>query len=283
MKLYLESILGHYLEMYSDTKQQKEIRTNFVKSGLKIFEQRLSEVDFYEMFLKDASPAADTHFVTVYQPSYIYFFMITYFYYLNKLVEEELKGDFGNDWREENIGYDVCVNKSILDNFFGSKEILNELLYVGGILQKNNEHRKAQISTHSEEILPVIQQKLEYLEFKMKSYFVVVQTYPTHIQLTLHQVVKISSSKENSATIIIQDQIIQIEDVYDTLCKKIWANMSLNGHIEYCNTHKDIPSALYDFGLLQNYSNIYQKLKSCVVKLVGEDRKYVISLTTNFL
>lgn len=77
------------------------------------------------------------------------------------------------------------------------------------------------------------------LEFKMKSCFVVAQIYPTtHVQLTLHQVVRLLSPQKPAATVIIQDKIVHIEDIYDTLCQKIWAIM-LSGHVEYCTTHKN--------------------------------------------
>lgn len=271
-KLQVERIFSHYIEMHSDPLLQKKIIDTFVDSEGKILERLLSKENLGKLFSKEDKPCrANVDFVDIRHPGYVFFVIISYLYYLNKLVEEKLEGSFGNDWRDKNIAYAVCVDKSILDNVFGSKEHFHELLYASGILQKNNEHRKAQISTYGAEILPAIQQKLKHLEFKMKSYFVVAQTYPTHIQLTLHQVVRLSSPQKDAATIIIQDEIIHIEDVYDTLCKRVWANMLFSGHVEYCTKHKDERDTLYDFGSFQNYSNIRHKLKLCITKLVSVD------------
>lgn len=102
----------------------------------------------------------------------------------------------------------------------------------------------------------------------MKSCFVVTQIYPTtHVPLTLHQVVRLLSPQKPAATVIIQDKIVHIEDIYETLFQKIWAIM-LSGHVEYCTTHKNERN---DFGLFPNYNNIRHKLKLWVTELVSAD------------
>ncbi|KAI7888041.1 uncharacterized protein EV154DRAFT_324303 [Mucor mucedo] len=196
-----------------------------------------------DVFSMDHRPSAgnEEDSIAIHQHVYVNCFLIAYLYSLNKFIEEKLDEDYGDEWKNKNIAFTVSVDKYLLDKVFGSKERLNELFYASGVLQKDNRLRKAQIFSYGEEILPAIQQRLTDLDFKMKSYFVVAQIHPKHIQLTLHQVVKLSSYEENTATIIIQDEIVQIEDVYDSL--------------SHC------------FG----YKNVYQKLKLCVVEIMNSN------------
>lgn len=182
------------------------------------------------------------------------------------MIEEKLNENYGREWKNNKIAFAVSVDKQLLDTVFCSKEKMNELLLASGILQKNVNKRKAQIFSYGEEILPAIQQKLTDLEFKMKSYFVVAQIHPKHIQLTLHQVVKLSSFEKNTATIIIQDEIIQIEDVFDALCKNIWITMLSGIHVNYCSIHENEGNETHGF----RYKDGYQKLKLCIIEMVSD-------------
>lgn len=263
-KVKLYNTFSNHLKVYNRINSQRKLQDIFFSSGSKILELLMTKVKMDDFFANHEESSAITH-----QPGYVFIIIIICFYCLNTLIKKELDSNFGNEWNDKNIGYAVSVNKNVLDNVLGSKQNLNELLYASGLVEKKNENRKAHIATYGEDILPALQYKLKYLEFKMKSYFVVAQVYSTHIQLTLHQVVRLSSSEQSATTIIIEDEIIQTEDVYDTLCKRVWNNMLHSGHVEYCTEHKDEKYASYDFGSLLNYNNIWYKLKSCLVKLVG--------------
>ncbi|KAG2199998.1 hypothetical protein INT47_000348 [Mucor saturninus] len=186
-------------------------------------------------------------------------------------IEERLESTVGTNWRANNIWYGVSIDKNILETVFGSIKKLEKLFFASGILGKDDNLPKAKFCTRGEEILPAIQQKLMDLEFRMKSFFIVAQVSSNHIQFTLHQVVKLSASEEDAASIIIQDEIIDIDDVYDTLCKSIMKNLQVNCQVEYCTTHKNEEDTHYDFQLFTTYSNIYRNLKSCVVKLLEKN------------
>lgn len=77
------------------------------------------------------------------------------------------------------------------------------------------------------------------MKLALKSYFIMTQLHQKHIQATLHQVVELSSPEENAASIIIQNEIIHIENVNDTLCKNLWNHIVLIGAISYCDSHID--------------------------------------------
>ncbi|KAG2193498.1 hypothetical protein INT47_005023 [Mucor saturninus] len=249
-KLFVECIFGGYLRRYTDIDQRKDIKDLFMCPGSKKLEELLSEAENRCFFMKeDGLSATVEDFMPVLHS------------------EENLDKQYGTGWRDKNIGFAVSIDKNILDRFFYSEENLNELFFASGFLQKNNNHRKAKVSTYAEEILPAIQEKLKSLKFEMKSYFVIAQTHPTYIQLTLHQVVKSSSNGEDAATIIIEDKVIQIEDVYDAMCKQIWKTLVPCGHINYCAIHKNNVNTSQDLGSAETYKSICQAIKQFVLEI----------------
>ncbi|KAG2200010.1 hypothetical protein INT47_000360 [Mucor saturninus] len=134
-----------------------------------------------------------------------------------KRQKEKLESDVGKNWQAHNIWYAVSIKKNQLDTVFGSIKNLEKSFFASGILEKNDELRKAKFCTRGEEILPAIQHKYPYLDFRLKSHFVVAQISSKHLQLSLHQVVKLASPGKDPASIIIQDEMIHIDDGYDTL------------------------------------------------------------------
>ncbi|KAI7891464.1 uncharacterized protein EV154DRAFT_563383 [Mucor mucedo] len=180
--------------------------------------------------------------------------------------------NIGSNWRANNIWYSVSMDKKFLDTVFGSIKKLEKLFFASGILRKDDELRKAKFCTRGEEILPAIQHKYQHLDFRLKSYFVVVQIFSKHIQLSLHQVVKLASPGEDPASIIVQDKIIHIDDVYDTLCKSIMKSIQVNCQVDYCTTHKIQEDTQYHFQSFEIYSNIYRNLKPYVVELFEKNK-----------
>ncbi|KAG2195023.1 hypothetical protein INT47_005623 [Mucor saturninus] len=221
---------------------------------------------------KDEFCGSDNKLFTTCHPGYMYFFMITYLHCLSKQVEEKLESTVGSNWRANNFWYGVSIDKKLLDTVFGSIKNLEESFFASGILGKDDELRKAKFCTRGEEILPAIQHKYAHLDFRMKSYFIVAQIFSKHIQLSLHQVVKLASHGEDPASIIIQDKMIRIDDVSDTLCKSIMKSLQVDCQVDYCSTHKSEEDTQYDFQSFEIYSNIYRNLKPYVVELFEKNK-----------
>ncbi|KAI7891423.1 uncharacterized protein EV154DRAFT_224143 [Mucor mucedo] len=233
----------------------------------------MANIEMDDLFAsKDESCGSDSKLFTTCHPGYMYFFIITYLHCLNKQIEKKLESDVGSNWRANNIWYGVSVDKKLLDTVFGSIKNLEKSFFASGILRKDDELRKAKLCTRGEEILPALQHKYQHLDFRLKSYFVVAQISSKHIQLSLHQVVKLASPGEDPASIIIQDEIIHIHGVYDILCKSIMKSIQVNCQVDYCTTHKSQEGTQYDFQSLEIYNNIYRNLKPCVVELFEKNK-----------
>ncbi|KAI7891437.1 uncharacterized protein EV154DRAFT_224374 [Mucor mucedo] len=267
------SAFNDYIRIKSIKNRSKEIRKLFVSSNPNLFEQLTANFDMDDFFVSnDKFSASDSEGFTTCHPGYMHFFMITYLHCLHKKIEEKLKSIVGTNWRANNIWYGVSIDKKLLDTVFGSMKNLEKLFFASGILGKDDELRKAKFCTRGEEILPAIQHKYQHLEFGLKSHFVVAQIHSKHIQLSLHQVVKLESPGEDPASIIIQDEMIHINDVYDALCKSIMKSLQVNCQFNYCTTHKSEEDVQYDFQSLEIYNNTYRNLKPCVVELFEKNK-----------
>ncbi|KAG2191452.1 hypothetical protein INT47_012749 [Mucor saturninus] len=292
LKLGLEKIFGDYLQLYSSYKRKVKKRLpvspaselpgrafrdmrkrSTLSSDERIESKLMANIEMDDLFAsKDESSGSDSESFTTCHPGYMYFFMITYLHCLNKQKEEKLKSNVRSNWRANNIWHAVSMDKKLLDTVFGSIKKLEKLFFASGILKKDDELGKVKFCTRGEEILPAIQNKYQDLDFRLKSYFVVVQISSKHIQLSLHQVVKLASPGEDPASIIIQDEVIQIDDVYDTLCKSIMKSIQVNCQVDYCTTHKSQEDMQCDFQSSKIYSNIYRNLKPCVVELFEKNK-----------
>ncbi|KAG2200090.1 hypothetical protein INT47_007735 [Mucor saturninus] len=253
--------------------QSKEIRNLLEPPKSNLLGKATKNADTNELFASnDKSCSTDNNFMTTYDPAYMFCFLITYLHNFNKLLEEELQCLYRNNWQKKNMWYGVSVDKNLLDTVFGSKKNLKKLFIASGIIRKDDNLRKSEFCTRGEEILPAIQQKLGDLVFKMKSYFVVAHVFSKRIQLTLHQVVKLATSKKDASTIVIHEKIISIDDVYDTLCKEIWKTINYGGQINYCAAHLHDKHEENDLRSFETCSTVLQKLKLLVVKLLSENK-----------
>lgn len=52
---------------------------------------------------------------------------------------------------------------------------------------------------------------------------------------------------------ILQDEIIQIQNLNDTLYKNIWNKVELNSKIDYCTCNMDKENVSYNLYWLQDY------------------------------
>ncbi|GAA5798352.1 hypothetical protein HPULCUR_003754 [Helicostylum pulchrum] len=78
------------------------------------------------------------------------------------------------------------------------------------------------------------------------------QLHEDYVQLTLNQVVTDSGlENEYQETVIIQEEIIPIPNIYDTLCFNMWSNITEDSClIQLCDTHKGHD----DYELLERFS-----------------------------
>ncbi|KAI7891447.1 uncharacterized protein EV154DRAFT_224686 [Mucor mucedo] len=268
-----KSTFNDYIRIKSSKNRSKEIRKLFVSSNPNLFKQLTANFDMDDLFVSnDKFSASDSEGFTTCHPGYMYFFMITYLHCLHKKIEEKLKSIVGSNWRANNIWYGVSIDKKLLDTVFGSMKNLEKSFFASGIIRKNDDLRKAKFCTRGEEILQAIQHKYQHLDFRLKTHFVVAQISSKHIQFSLHQVVKLASPGEDPASIIIQDEMIHINDVYDALCKSIMRSLQVNCQFDYCTTHKSEEDVQYDFQSFEIYNNIYRNLKPCVVELFEKNK-----------
>ncbi|KAI7888094.1 uncharacterized protein EV154DRAFT_321733 [Mucor mucedo] len=256
--------------------RQKKSRKLFNSSNPNLLEKLTVNLEMNDLFAsKDKFWDADSESFTTCHPGYMYFFMIIYLHCLNKQIEEKLESTVGSNWRNNKIWYGVSIDKNLSDNVFGTINKLEKSFFASGILGKDDDLRQAKFCTRGEEILPAIQHKYQHLDFNLKSYFVVAQISSKHIQLSLHQVVKLASPGEDPASIIIQDEMIHINDVYDTLCKNIMKSLQIDCQVDYCTTHNYGEDMQYDFQSSEIYSNVHRNLKPCVVELFERNKSNV--------
>lgn len=88
-------------------------------------------------------------------------------------------------------------------------------------------------------MLQVLQEKIN-ISLPLKAYYLQVQLYEDHAQLTLHQVVKTDSTEEKTASIVVYDKIIPIPNIYNSLYASIWSSLQMynkNNIINCCEKH----------------------------------------------
>ncbi|KAI9364817.1 hypothetical protein BD770DRAFT_154174 [Pilaira anomala] len=137
------------------------------------------------------------------------------------------------------IGYNIQIEKILLNRIVGTKKDFRDLVYQSGLLQKNDDLKKLRISTQDKGLLSLFQKEWQ-LNIPIKSYFVLAQLHIDYVQLTLNQVVTDLDLKEGreQESIVVQDKTIPIENLYDSLCTHMWNNILNNtGIIHLCDVH----------------------------------------------
>ncbi|GAA5812880.1 hypothetical protein MFLAVUS_006339 [Mucor flavus] len=169
---------------------------------------------------------------------YINAFILMYMIYIKEEILYKLPDHLISDQSDAKIGYAVSIEAWLLNNTIGTKDSLRDVIFASGLVPKDNDSKKLRITTQGERILPAIQKSLK-LEFPLKSYFLLCQLHEDCVQLSLHQVVTVSTSKEKEQeSIIVQDEIIAIPNIYDSLCESMWRNLVQNSSlIELCEMH----------------------------------------------
>ncbi|KAI7890889.1 uncharacterized protein EV154DRAFT_234782 [Mucor mucedo] len=196
-----------------------------------------------------------------------YTFLVRYLCNLNRLIVDQKK-NFKNI-NDIKIGYIVSIEKCLLDNVFGSKRNLTCLLYKSDILQKADECTISSVLTQGDRILPVIKKELG-LELKLKSYSVIAQLHENYVQVTLQQVVNL----DPIMTIIVQDRIIPIDNVSDSLCNSIWKHIVSTKEINCCTNHTRKEKGPCDLLSLNNYVKVLGQLKKIISEMFLKENNF---------
>ncbi|GAA5815550.1 hypothetical protein MFLAVUS_009062 [Mucor flavus] len=176
--------------------------------------------------------------VSTNKPKYIKAFILMYMVYLKEEILNKLPYHLISDQLDAKIGYAVSIEAMLLNDTIGTKDNLRDLIYASGLVPNDNDSKKLRITTQGERILPAIQKSLK-LEFPLKSYFLLCQLHEDYVQLSLHQVVTASTSEEKEQeSVIVQDEIAVIPNIYDSLCASMWRNLVQDSSlIELCEMH----------------------------------------------
>ncbi|GAA5812689.1 hypothetical protein MFLAVUS_006146 [Mucor flavus] len=176
--------------------------------------------------------------VSTNKPKYINAFILMYMIYIKEEILYKLPDHLISDQSDAKIVYAVSIEAMLLNDTIGTKDNLRDLIYASGLVPKDNDSKKLRITTQGERILPAIQKSLK-LELPLKSYFLLCQLHEDYVQLSLHQVVTASTSEENEQeSIIVQDEIAVIPNIYDSLCASMWRNLVQDSSlIELCEMH----------------------------------------------
>ncbi|KAI9263515.1 hypothetical protein EDC94DRAFT_606987 [Helicostylum pulchrum] len=181
---------------------------------------------------------AEDPLVSVQQHIYIKTFVLLYMTYIKDVISSKLSGIVDPNTSIQ-IGYAVTIEKLVLSRLFDTEEGLQDVIYASGLIQRNDNSKKLRVIRQEKQLLPLIQQSLE-LEFPLKSFFVVARFYESYVQLTQSQVVTEYSLDDDQEVIIIQDKIIHIPNIYDSLCLNMWNNIvEDNSLIQLCDTHRE--------------------------------------------
>ncbi|GAA5815403.1 hypothetical protein MFLAVUS_008911 [Mucor flavus] len=172
------------------------------------------------------------------RPKYIKAFIFMYIIYIKEEILNKLPDQQTSDHMDTKIGYAVSIEAMLLNNTIGNKDNLRDIIFASGLVSKDNDSKKLRITTQGERILTAIQKSLR-LEFSLRSYFLLCQVHEDYVQLSLHQVVTASTSEEKEQeSIIAQDEIVAIPNIYNSLCASMWRNLVQNSSlIELCKMH----------------------------------------------
>ncbi|GAA5806592.1 hypothetical protein HPULCUR_012132 [Helicostylum pulchrum] len=176
--------------------------------------------------------------ISTYKPKYINAFVLMYMIYIKEEILNKLPDHLISDHTDMKIGYAISIEAMLLNNTIGTKDSFRDIIFASGLVPKDDDSKKLRITTQGEKILPAIQKSLKP-EFSLKSYFLVCQLHEDYVQLSLHQVVTApSSEEEEQESIIVQDEILDIPNIYDTLCTSMWQNLVQDSSlVELCEMH----------------------------------------------
>ncbi|KAI8087077.1 hypothetical protein BDF21DRAFT_413689 [Thamnidium elegans] len=223
----------------------------------------------YKNYIKDtilnreeiSTPTYETS-ISIKQKKFINAFMLMYMIYIKELICSSLPSLLELDNTEIKIGYAISIENILLDKIIGSKENLQNIVYTSGLIKENDNSRKLRIIKQGERLLPVIK-KLLGVNLPINSFFVIAQLREDYIQLTMHKVVIDPSSEDEQEAIIHEDEVIYIDNIYDSLCSHMWDNITKDSSwIEFCNLHnsdeKNVTSELLSLKIQIEFANNFK-------------------------
>ncbi|GAA5800186.1 hypothetical protein HPULCUR_005611 [Helicostylum pulchrum] len=192
---------------------------------------------YIEKLLSNNSPCTNGASESTKQKVYIKAFLLVYMIYINEIISRKLLDRLNRG--PMNIGYAVSIDKFLLEGVTGAIDVFKNILYASGLVPKDDNSMKLRVIMQGEGMLPAIQKYLN-LELPLKSYFVLAQIHEGHIQLTLNQTVTDPDWKGEQESIIVEDEIVPIENIYDSFCLNVWRNIVENSDsIQLCDEHTD--------------------------------------------
>ncbi|KAI8078354.1 hypothetical protein BDF21DRAFT_420353 [Thamnidium elegans] len=242
----------------------------------------LIDTKIESIFHKDGD--VDDLLASTQQHIYIKAFILLYMIYLKNVISSKLSA-IVESYVDVKIGYDITIEKILLCRLFDTKECLKDIIYASGLIQKDDCSKKLRIITQGERLLPLFQQSLS-LPLPLKSFFVVAQLHEDYIQLTLNQVVTESSLEENQQAIIVDDEIIHIPNIYDSLCLNMWNSIVQDiSLIKPCTAHKKYSgNELLEVFSLENRAEFASNLQKYISKnnfYVNLNQKMTIRLSVS--
>ncbi|GAA5808493.1 hypothetical protein MFLAVUS_001884 [Mucor flavus] len=205
--------------------------------------------------------------ISTQQQIYIKDFVQIYMIYINDIISRKLPTITASNTNTK-IGYAITIDSMLLKKLFGTEDNLRDTIYASNLVQKDDSYRKLRIATHGEVLFPVIQRSFK-LQFPIKSFYVVAQLYENYVQLTLNQVVTESGlENEYQEAIIMQEEMIPIPSIYDTLCFNMWTNITEDSSlIRLCDTHTGYNDyELLEIFTLKNQAEFTNNLKEFISK-----------------
>ncbi|KAI7891569.1 uncharacterized protein EV154DRAFT_507768 [Mucor mucedo] len=261
---YMENNFDDIIDdfLYGDRKPTKDMIT---RAGLK-FRDCFKKGEMDTFFTENSK---DVDVISLRQSKeFSHLFMLMYLCYVKKVVSDELEEFLKFKWKEVNVGFVMCIQKTVLDSMNISKhELLHELPAIDSIFEETTEKSKLRIMIQGEVVSPAIQQNLK-LPLKIKSYFVLAQLYENYVQLTLQHVVKDADSKsEYVSAIVVEDKIVPIANVNDKLHENIWRHL-IKVHCKTNHTYKK-DDTVCDLFTTEKYKEALKMLKPLVSKIFG--------------
>lgn len=223
------------------------------------------EIEIGNMLCKDSH--AEDRLVSTQQHIYIKTFALLYMTYMKDIIANKLSaiGDLNMNMQ---TGYAVTIETLLLNRLFDTEEGLKDVIYASGLIQRDEGSKKLRVIRQGKQLLPLIQESLG-LKFPPKSFFVVARFYENHIQLTQNQVVTEFSLDDDQEVIIIQDKIIHIPNLYNSLCSNMWNNIvEDNSLVQLCDTHREYNEQTEIF-TLKNQKEFTKKFKQYISENVS--------------
>lgn len=222
--------------------------------------------------LLDADPSVkEENLSNTQQQKYIRTFLLIYLFHLNEtILNVVLKTPKAEKPKTPITGYVISVEKMLLDCLTGTKENFKEIVLASGLVQETDRTKKLKVITRGEELSVLLQQASGF-ELSCKSYFVLFQLREDYIHFTLNRVVTVSDANNKESSIVIQDKIIPIKNIYESLFKNIWKHLTRNGDF-VCRCDKHSNDENYDclkFITLETKKMFFDDFKKYVKKNVS--------------